>query len=122
MNRYFLLLISIFIYFISNGQETDSTNTQLKIRGTNNPQQTTKGTFYATFGYNFDWFQNSDIHFEDHTTNNYDFTLYDVAALDKKGEINNVFESDLTIPQYSYRFGYWFNDKHDLGIELNYKV
>ena len=78
-----------------------------------------KGTFYFAFGYNLDWFTRSDIHFKDVTTDNYDFTLYDVKAIDRDG-IKYIFEDDLTLPQYSYRIGYFFNDKHDLGIEINY--
>jgi len=88
----------------------------------NCPQQTKqgKGTFYFTGGYNFDWFAKGTMHFEDHTTNNYDFTLYDVKAVDKKEELKNILHEDITIPQYSFRIGYWFNNKRDLGIELNY--
>lgn len=78
-----------------------------------------RGTFYFSFGYNLDWFSKSDIHFKDTETENYDFTLYNVSAQDRPG-LKDIFQSDLTIPQYSYRLGYFLNDKHDLGFEINY--
>lgn len=85
------------------------------------PQQikTGKGTFYITAGYNLDWFSKSDIHFRDKKTDDYDFTLYDLKAVDRDG-LANLLNEDITIPQYSFRIGYFFNDKHDLGIEINY--
>ena len=33
------------------------------------------GTFYAFWGYNRDWYSKSTITFENHTSDNYDFTL-----------------------------------------------
>lgn len=87
-----------------------------------------KGTFYFMWGYNRDWFSKSDIHFKNTSgeynpvTNNYDsydFTLYDVEAKDRPG-FKKLLRSQLTIPQYNYRLGYFFNDKYDLGIEINF--
>ena len=94
----------------------------------NCPQQSKqgKGTLYFTGGYNFDWFAKSDLHFEDRSSeaiekgNDYSFTIYNVKVVDKKDEIKDIFHEDITIPQYSFRIGYWFNGKHDLGVELNY--
>jgi hypothetical protein len=86
-----------------------------------------KGDFYFSWGYNKDWFSKSDIHFKNTTTErgadlhskSYDFTLYDVEAKDRPG-FKDILRTDITIPQYVYRIGYFFNDKHDLGIELNF--
>lgn len=87
-----------------------------------------KGTFYFMWGYNRDWFSKSDLHFKNTSgdynkeTNNidsYNFTLEDVKAKDRAG-LKNILRTDLTIPQYNYRLGYFFNDKHDLGIEINF--
>ena len=78
-----------------------------------------KGTFYFSFGYNLDWFTNSDIHFKDFKTDNYNFTLYSVKGVDRPA-LKYIFQEDITLPQYSYRIGYFFNDKRDLGIEINY--
>jgi hypothetical protein len=78
-----------------------------------------KGTFYITWGYNRDFYSNSDIHFENHGADNYDFTLYALRAHDRSG-FDELLTSELSIPQYMYRLGYYFNDKHDLGIEINF--
>lgn len=87
-----------------------------------------KGSFYFSWGYNRDWFSKSDLHFKNTsgdynaTTGNYDsydFTIYDVKAKDRPG-FRDILRTDLTIPQYVYRLGYYFNDKHDLGIEINF--
>jgi hypothetical protein len=82
-----------------------------------------KGTFYAAWGYNRDWFSKSDIHFQNSGSDNYDFTLYDLKAKDRSGLadlLKTASEGDITIPQYEYRFGYYFNNKHDLGVEINF--
>ncbi len=92
------------------------------------PAKKTKGTFYFSWGYNRCWFSKSDIHFKNTTTTvdvskggvqSYDFTIYDVTARDRPG-IKDIFRTDLTIPQYNYRIGYFFNNKYDLGIEINF--
>ncbi|HKR07065.1 MAG TPA: hypothetical protein VJY62_20680 [Bacteroidia bacterium] len=78
-----------------------------------------RGTIYFSFGYNLDWFTRSDIHFKDFKTDNYNFTLYDVKGVDRPA-LKYIFQQDITLPQYSYRIGYFFNDKRDMGIEINY--
>jgi hypothetical protein len=90
--------------------------------------KTGKGTFYFSWGYNRDWYSKSDMHFKN-TSNEYnavtqqndyyDFTLYDVKATDRPG-FDNLLTTPLTIPQYSYRLGYFFNNKKDFGIEINF--
>ena len=77
------------------------------------------GTFYFAWGYNKDWFTRSNLHFEDHVTDDYDFIVHDAAAHDNPS-VNKVFESDPSVPQYNYRFGYYFNDSHNLGVEINF--
>lgn len=91
------------------------------------PEKKQKGTFYFSWGYNKDWFSKSDIHFKNTSTEydsdnhvkSYDFVLYDVEARDRPG-FREILKTDLSIPQYVYRIGYYFNDKRDLGIELNF--
>jgi hypothetical protein len=86
-----------------------------------------KGTAYFLWGYNRDWFTKSTIHFKNDGDPNlqnekgvYDFTLYNVTASDRPqfDRIKDV--ANITIPQFNFRLGYYFNDKHDQGIELNY--
>jgi len=64
---YFLLLVSI----------TSYSQDPLK----SNYQKNKKGTFYFYWGYNRDWYSNSDIHFEGE---DYDFELKDVIANDRQ--------------------------------------
>ena len=78
-----------------------------------------KGKFYISYGYNLDWFTKSDIHFKNKITDDYDFTLYDVRAEDRPG-LRNMFHQDITIPQYSYRFGYFFGNRGQWAVEINY--
>ena len=87
----------------------------------NCPQQSKigKGTFYGSWGYNKDYFSKSDLHFKDAGAGDYDFTLYDVKAKDRPG-FRQLFSTTLAVPQYVYRLGYYFNNKKDLGIEINF--
>lgn len=86
-----------------------------------------KGTFYVLWGYNRDWFAKSTIHFRNDGDPNlhnekgvYDFTLYNVTAADRP-QFNRIKDiKNITVPQFNFRIGYYFNDKHDQGIELNY--
>ncbi len=92
------------------------------------PIKTKKGTCYFGWGYNKDWFSKSDLHFKN-TSNEfnpvtkkkdyYDFTVYDAKAKDRSG-FKDILRTDLTIPQYVYRIGYFFNNAYDLGIEINF--
>lgn len=73
------------------------------------------GRFYGGFGWHRIFFTKSSIHFRDHKTGNYDFTLYKVKAKD---------DDDLRIgkgqeaPQFTILAGYYFNKKE--AIELHY--
>lgn len=78
-----------------------------------------KGRIYFAWGYNKDYFSKSDIHFINEGSDHYDFTLKGVDATDRPG-YNQIFQSNISIPQYVYRIGYYFNDKNDLGIEINF--
>ena len=87
-----------------------------------------KGSLYFSWGYNKGWYSKSDLHFKNTSgeynpiTGNYDsydFTIYDVKAKDRPG-FKDILKTDLTIPQYVYRLGYYFNNKRDLGIEINF--
>ena len=78
------------------------------------------GSFYFTWGYNRDWYTRSTIHFRNTTTDNYDFTFINAQAHDKPDFAEFYKFSKLTIPQYDMNVGYFFNDKHDLGVEVSW--
>lgn len=87
-----------------------------------NPEKYTshnKGKFYFFWGGNRESFSKSDIHF---TGNNYDFTLYDVAAHDKsKGwHIDYFNPTRITIPQTNLRIGYFINDHYNISIGVDH--
>lgn len=77
------------------------------------------GDFYLSWGYNHEWYTNSDIHVVQNDLNN-DVTFKAVHASDHAGWDNNLLHKDLTIPQYNYRIGYFFNEKQDVGFEINF--
>ena len=106
-------MIKLKIVFLSILSFTLSANAQEFVKGK------TKGRFYFAWGYNKDYFSKSDLHFKDAGTDNYDFTLYGVEASDRPG-YDQILNSDISIPQYVYRLGYYFNDANDLGIEINF--
>lgn len=113
---FFFLVLFIYPTAFLKGQTEEATSKKIK------------GTFYGGWGYNKDWFSKSDLHFKN-TSNEYnpatrlndqyDFTVYDAKAKDRTG-FKDILRTDLSIPQYVYRFGYYFNDKYNLGIELNF--
>ncbi|MFN5346049.1 MAG: hypothetical protein ACK44N_03100 [Bacteroidota bacterium] len=81
---------------------------------------TAKYNWYFSWGYNLDWYTKSDIHFSDSRRNGYyDFVIEDAKAEDRPG-IRDVFSTDLAIPQYSFRIGFFGGAKRDWGFEFNY--
>ncbi len=78
-----------------------------------------KGEFYLSWGYNTEWYTHSDIHVSQPSMNN-DYKFVDVYGHDYRGWDNQLLEKGLTIPQYNYRIGYFFNKKKNLAIEINF--
>lgn len=75
-----------------------------------------KGQLYFYWGWNRNFYSNSDIHF---IGNNYDFTLYDVKAKDLPRHFNfeNYFSpGNITIPQYNFRIGYYLSHHYDISV------
>lgn len=110
-----LLLIFCILTFGASAQEKLSFMTKK-----------TNRTIYFSWGYNKDWFSKSDLHFSDpgssdpadkSVNTSYDFTVYGATAKDRP-QFNQILKSDLSIPQYVYRLGYFFSDKN--AIEINF--
>ena len=87
--------------------------------GTSVKAKKEKGSFYFAWGYNKDWFSKSDIHFESKGKDNYSFTILNVKAKDKP-KLDHIFDTNVSIPQYIYRFGYYLGKNKTLGIELSF--
>lgn len=76
-----------------------------------------KGEFYLSWGYNEEWYTQSNIHVSQPSLGNH-YTFKKTLAVDKPGWNGHFFKKDLTIPQYNYRIGYFFKD--NWAVELNF--
>lgn len=118
MHRFFALILVTIIC-----QSSFSQNDSIKIK-------TKKGgSVYLSAGFTRVWHGKSDIHFSDNSNkyheatgkyNNYDFTVYGVTAHDRPDFDKIPDVVNFTVPQFAYRLGYYFNNKSDVGVEINY--
>ena len=76
------------------------------------------GHFYFSWGYNKEWYSASNIHIDQPSLNN-NYTFQKTLAHDHIGW-DKLFQRALTIPQYNYRLGYFFDQKQNWGFELNF--
>ncbi|MEO6406755.1 MAG: hypothetical protein ABIY51_04160 [Ferruginibacter sp.] len=74
---------------------------------------------YVQWGYNTEWYTNSNIHFKMSNGNN--FILHHAMAHDKP-DLDAIGKKplEISIPQYNYRVGFYINKKHSKSIELNF--
>lgn len=124
MVRSLLLFSFLFCSLFSFSQKDTAGTGTLSL-----PVKKQKGSFYVMWGYTRCWFSKSDLHFKN-TSNkfyeetgryhDYDFTVYDAKAKDRPDfdAISDVV--NITIPQFVVHAGYYFNNKKDIGIEINY--
>lgn len=77
------------------------------------------GSLYFSWGYNTEWYTRSTVHVKQPSLGN-NYKLVRVRAHDHPGWDEGLFSVPLTIPQYNYRVGYFFNEKQDLAIEINF--
>jgi hypothetical protein len=78
-----------------------------------------KGEFYFSWGYNTEWYTKSNLKVSQPDLGN-NYTVVKVRAHDHRGWDEGLFHKAISIPQYNYRFGYFFNNKKNLGIEINF--
>lgn len=88
-----------------------------------------KGSFYISWGYTRAWFSKSTIRFIDRSNtyheatgknNNYDFTIYNATAHDRPDFDRIPDVINITVPQFACHAGYYFNNRSDIGIEVNF--
>lgn len=113
MKQSFLMVVLSFCVF---SQYTFSQET------VENPEKYTahnKGKFYIFWGGNRASYSKSDIRFKG---NDYDFTIYNVAAHDKpKGwHIDYINPARMTIPQTNLRIGYFISDNYNVSIGVDH--
>jgi hypothetical protein len=77
------------------------------------------GSIYFSWGYNNEWYTNSTVSITQNSLGN-NYQLLHVYAHDHPGWDEGILNKALTIPQYNYRLGYYFNEKQDIGIEGNF--
>ena len=70
--------------------------------------------YFVSWGYNGDSYTKSDLHISQPSLGN-DFTLVDVRARDSK-PWGNIIGHALTVPQYNFRFGMFFNERWGLEV------
>jgi len=77
------------------------------------------GSIYLSWGYNEEWYTGSTVHIKQGALGN-DYDLVHVQAHDHLGWNDRLLNEQLSIPQYNYRLGYYFNEKQDMAIEANF--
>ena len=108
-----LFLVTIGGIYNVNAQEEVKSESPYKFKRA-------KYNWYLSWGYNLDWYSKSDIHFSDSRRNGYyDFVIEDAKAEDRPG-LKNLLTTDLAIPQYAFRIGFFGGANRDWGFEFNY--
>lgn len=79
-----------------------------------------KGEFYVSWGYNKEWYSKSNVKIDQSAIGN-KYQFVKVNGHDHPGwDESDFFHKGLTIPQYNYRLGYFFDDKKNLGVEISF--
>ncbi|MBI2283955.1 MAG: hypothetical protein HYU71_09620 [Bacteroidetes bacterium] len=78
-----------------------------------------KGELYFSWGYNKEWYTRSNVQVNQPSLNN-DYTLHNIRSKDHPGWDEGLLSIPLSIPQYNYRLGYFFNKKKGLAFEINF--
>jgi len=78
-----------------------------------------KGEFYFSWGYNKEWYTHSNVKVNQPSLNN-NYTLTNVHSHDHVGWDEGIFNVPISIPQYNYRLGFFFNKKKGLAFEINF--
>lgn len=110
MKRIILLAVSCMAFFSATAQDQHKKH-YLGFVG--------NGSLYFSWGYNTEWYTRSTLHVNQPSLGS-DYKLINVKAHDRRGWDEDFFHTALTVPQYNYRLGYFFNEKQDFGIEINF--
>ena len=102
MQKYLLLLLTIIIVHTSSAQKKER-----------------KGEFYISWGYNKEYYTLSNVTINQPALKN-NFTFKNTLLVDNPGWDSGIFNKALSIPQYNYRFGYFFDKNKDLAFEINF--
>ena len=125
MTKFFITLSLLFCFTVSLFSQAET----LTITPTKTKRKFKDGSLYGMWGYTRAAYSKSTIHFKDHSNkyypetgkyHDYDFTIYDAKAHDKPDFDGIKVVINITIPQFVVRLGYYFNNKKDFGVEINY--
>ncbi len=125
MTKFFITLSLLFCFTVSLFSQAET----LTITPTKTKRKFKDGNLYGMWGYTRAVYSKSTIHFKDHSNkyypetgkyHDYDFTIYDAHAHDKPDFDGIKDVINVTIPQFVVRLGYYFNNKKDFGVEINY--
>ena len=111
-----LLVISSFALASNSNLNLVSSNQKEK---QTRPAKTNKKSWYVSWGYNKDFWSNSDIHIVQPGLNN-NFTVNDTAATDWPGWNHGIFNKNFMTPQYNIRIGHFINAAHTWGVEISF--
>lgn len=78
-----------------------------------------KGAFYFSWGYNKEWYTNSNVGINQPSLGN-NFTFKNTKLEDHPGWDDALLTKAISIPQYNYRIGYFLDNEKDLAIEINF--
>ena len=78
-----------------------------------------KGEFYISWGYNKEWYTNSNVSIHQPSLGN-NFTFKNTKLEDHPGWDDALLTKAISIPQYNYRIGYFFNKEKGLAFEINF--
>lgn len=84
-----------------------------------NDHSNRKGEFYFSWGYNTEWYTHSNVRVQQSELGN-DYTFKNISGHDHKGWNEGLLSEALSIPQYNYRLGYFFNKEKGLAFEINF--
>ncbi len=78
-----------------------------------------KKEFYFSWGYNTEWYTNSDVKVnQPELGNSYGFV--NIKGHDHRGWDEGLFTKAISIPQYNYRLGLFINREKGLAFEINF--
>jgi len=78
-----------------------------------------RGEFYFSWGYNTEWYTKSNVKVSQPELGN-DYVFVKIKGHDHRGWDSGLLSKPISIPQYNYRLGYFFGEKKDLGVEINF--
>jgi hypothetical protein len=80
---------------------------------------TRKGELYFSWGYNKEWYTRSNVYISQPSLTS-SYTLHNVRSHDHPGWDEGLFTTPISIPQYNYRLGYFFDRQKGWGVEINF--